>query len=47
MRRRLAAFAAAALAAAPATLAAQGFGVAGRIGTLGIGAEGALAGEGR
>lgn len=42
MRMRLAVVTAAALAAAPAALAAQGFGVAGRIGTLGIGAEGAL-----
>lgn len=42
MRMRLAVVTAAALVAAPAALAAQGFGVAGRVGTLGIGAEGAL-----
>ncbi len=43
MRRFLPALTTAALILAPAGLAAQGFGVAGRAGTLGVGAEGALA----
>jgi hypothetical protein len=42
MRKSLFALAVAAFVALPGVVAAQGFGVAGRAGTLGIGAEGAL-----
>ena len=42
MRKSITALLAAGLLAFPLTLSAQGFGVAGRVGTLGIGAEGAL-----
>jgi len=42
MKKSLFAFATAALVALPGTLQAQGIGVAGRAGTIGVGAEGAL-----
>ncbi|MGD8319240.1 MAG: hypothetical protein PVJ02_02260 [Gemmatimonadota bacterium] len=42
MKKTLLALGASALLALPGPLAAQGFGVAGRVGTLGIGVEGAL-----